>query len=296
MTSPNGNTTRSISTDGKKPTLRVIPLGGLHEIGKNTCVFEYGDELMLVDAGLAFPSDGMHGVNVVLPDTSYLRENHKRIRGMIVTHGHEDHIGAISFHLKQFEIPVIYGPRLAMALLEDKLRDAVVLNRTELRRVMPRDIVRVGTNFFVEFIRNTHSIADSFSIAINTPAGMVIHSGDFKIDHTPVDGEFFDLARLAEHGEKGVLALISDSTNAERPGITPSERAVYPNLEKYIMMAKVRVIITTFASSVHRVNMILDIADKQGRVVGVVGRSMLNVIAHARNLGYIKCRDDLFQP
>jgi len=266
------------------PALKIIALGGLHEIGKNTWVFEYNDEIMLLDGGLSFPDNMMPGVNVVLPDMTYLRENKHKIKGMIVTHGHEDHIGAISFHLKQFEIPVIYGPRLAMALLEDKLREAGVLNRTELRRVMPRDVVRVGTNFFVEFIRNTHSIADSFSIAINTPAGMVIHSGDFKIDHTPVDGEFFDLARLAEHGEKGVLALISDSTNAELPGITPSERAVYPNLEKYIMMAKGRVIITTFASSVHRVNMILDIADKQGRVVGVVGRSMLNVIAHARNL------------
>jgi len=278
------------------PSLKIIALGGLHEIGKNTWVFEYNDEIMLLDGGLSFPDNMMPGVNVVLPDMTYLRENKHKIKGMIVTHGHEDHIGAISFHLKQFEIPVIYGPRLAMALLEGKLREAGVLNRTELRCVMPRDIVRVGTNFFVEFIRNTHSIADSFSIAINTPAGLVIHSGDFKIDHTPVDGEFFDLARLAEHGEKGVLALISDSTNAEIPGITPSERAVYPNLERYIRAATGRVIITTFASSVHRVSMILDIADKQGRVVGVVGRSMLNVIAHARNLGYIKCRDDLFQP
>ena len=278
------------------PALKIIALGGLHEIGKNTWVFEYNDEIMLLDGGLSFPDNMMPGVNVVLPDMTYLRENKHKIKGMIVTHGHEDHIGAISFHLKQFEIPVIYGPRLAMALLEDKLREAGVLNRTELRRVMPRDVVRVGNSFFVEFIRNTHSIADSFSIAINTPAGMVIHSGDFKIDHTPVDGEFFDLARLAEHGEKGVLCLISDSTNAELPGTTPSERAVYPNLERYIVAAKGRVIITTFASSVHRVNMILDIADKQGRVVGVVGRSMLNVIAHARNLGYIKCRDDLFQP
>jgi ribonuclease J len=278
------------------PALKIIALGGLHEIGKNTWVFEYNDEIMLLDGGLSFPDNMMPGVNVVLPDMTYLRDNKHKIKGMIVTHGHEDHIGAISFHLKQFEIPVIYGPRLAMALLEDKLREAGVFNRTELRRVMPRDVVRVGSSFFVEFIRNTHSIADSFSIAINTPAGMVIHSGDFKIDHTPVDGEFFDLHRLAEHGEKGVMCLISDSTNAELPGTTPSERAVYPNLERYIMAAKGRVIITTFASSVHRVNMILDIADKQGRVVGVVGRSMLNVIAHARNLGYIKCRDDLFQP
>jgi ribonuclease J len=278
------------------PALKIIPLGGLKEIGKNTWVFEINDEIMLLDGGLSFPEDGMHGVNIVLPDMTYLRQNRHKIKGMIVTHGHEDHIGAIAFHLKQFDIPVIYGPRLAMALLEDKLREAGVLNRTELRRVGPRDMVRVGNSFFVEFIRNTHSIADSFTVAINSPAGLVIHSGDFKVDHTPVDGEFFDFQRLAEHGEKGVLCLISDSTNAEVPGVTPSERAVYPNLERAFASAKGRVIVTTFASSVHRVNMILDIAEKQGRVVGIVGRSMLNVIAHARTLGYIKCRDELLQP
>jgi ribonuclease J len=276
--------------------LKIIPLGGLKEIGKNTWVFEINDEIMLLDGGLSFPEGNMPGVNVILPDMTYLRQNKHKIKGMIVTHGHEDHIGAIPFHLKQFEIPIIYGPRLAMALLEDKLREAGVLNKTELRRVVPRDVVRIGKNFVVEFIRNTHSIADSCTIAINTPAGMVIHSGDFKIDHTPVDGEFFDFHRLAEHGEKGVLCLISDSTNAEIPGVTASERSVYPNLERIFAAAKGRVIVTTFASSVHRVNMILDIADKQGKVVGIVGRSMLNVIAHARTLGYIKCRDELLQP
>ncbi|MCA1904253.1 MAG: ribonuclease J [Cyanobacteria bacterium M5B4] len=278
------------------PALKIIPLGGLKEIGKNTWVFEINDEIMLLDGGLSFPEEGMPGVNIVLPDMTYLRENKHKIKGMIVTHGHEDHIGGIAFHLKQFEIPVIYGPRLAMALLEDKLAEAGVSNRTELRRVLPRDVVRVGSSFFVEFMRNTHSIADSFSVAINTPAGMVIHSGDFKFDHTPVDGEFFDFQRLAEHGEKGVLCLISDSTNAEVPGTCPSERSVYPNLERYISTAPGRVILTTFASSVHRLQMVLEIAQKTGRIVSVLGRSMLNVIAHARNLGYIKCRDDLFQP
>lgn len=276
--------------------LKVIPLGGLHEIGKNTCVFEINDEIVLLDAGLAFPSDDMHGVNIVLPDMTYLRENRHKIKGMIVTHGHEDHIGGIAFHLKQFDIPVIYGPRLAMALLEGKLEEAGVADRTELRTVRPRDMIRIGNSFFVEFIRNTHSIADSFSVALHTPVGVVIHTGDFKIDHTPVDGEFFDLQKLAEHGEKGVLCLISDSTNAEVPGHTPSERSVYPNLERVFSQAKGRLLVTTFSSSVHRVNMILDIAQKQGRSVFVVGRSMLNVIAHARKLGYIKCSDDLFQP
>lgn len=276
--------------------LKVIPLGGLHEIGKNTCVFEVNDEIMLLDAGLAFPTDGMHGVNLVLPDVTYLRQNRHKIKGMIVTHGHEDHIGGIAFHLKQFDIPVIYGPRLAMALLEGKLEEAGVSDRTELRTVRPREMVRIGRSFVVEYIRNTHSIADSFSVAIHTPVGVVIHSGDFKVDHTPVDGEHFDLQRLAEYGEKGVLCLISDSTNAEVPGHTPSERSVYPNLERVFSQAEGRLLVTTFASSVHRVNMILDLARKLNRVVFVVGRSMLNVIAHARELGYIKCNDDLFQP
>jgi ribonuclease J len=276
--------------------LKIIPLGGLHEIGKNTCVFEYGDEIVLLDAGLAFPTDGMHGVNIVLPDMTYLRENRHKIKGMIITHGHEDHIGGIAFHLKQFDIPVMYGPRLAMALLEGKLEEAGVADRTDLRTVRPRDIIRIGSYFFVEFIRNTHSIADSFSVAIHTPVGVVIHTGDFKFDHTPVDGESFDIHRLAEYGEKGVHCLISDSTNSEIPGFTPSERSVFPNLDRIFTQAKGRLLITTFASSVHRINMILELAEKHGRVVSVVGRSMLNVIAHSRNLGYIKCRDELLQP
>jgi ribonuclease J len=277
-------------------TLKIIPLGGLHEIGKNTCIFEYDDEIILLDAGLAFPTDGMHGVNIVLPDMTYVRENRHKIKGMIVTHGHEDHIGGIAFHLKQFEIPVIYGPRLALAMLEGKLEEAGVRDRTELRSVKPRDTVRIGKHFLVEYIRNTHSIADSFTVAIHTPIGVVIHTGDFKFDHTPVDGEHFDLQRLAEHGEKGVLCLLSDSTNSEIPGFTPSERSVYPNLDRAIAQASGRIFITTFASSVHRINMILELAKKHNRVVAVVGRSMLNLIAHARNLGYIKCEDSLLKP
>ncbi|HEY9653046.1 MAG TPA: ribonuclease J [Coleofasciculaceae cyanobacterium] len=279
-----------------KPALKIIPLGGLHEIGKNTCVFEFNDEIILLDAGLAFPNDEMHGINIVLPDMTYLRENRHKIKGMIVTHGHEDHIGGIPYHLKQFDIPVIYGPRLAMALLQGKLEEAGVTDRTVLKTVRPRDMVRVGSSFVVEFIRNTHSICDSFTVAIHTPAGVVIHTGDFKIDHTPVDGEFFDFQRLAEHGEKGVLCLLSDSTNAEVPGHTPSERSVYPNLERVFAQAPGRILVTTFASSVHRLAMILELAQKQNRVVSVVGRSMLNVIAQARNLGYLKCPDSLFEP
>jgi ribonuclease J len=278
------------------PALKIIPLGGLHEIGKNTCVFEYNDEIIIIDAGLAFPNDEMHGVNIVLPDITYLRENRHKIKAIIVTHGHEDHIGGIAYHLKQFDVPVIYGPRLAMALLQGKLEEAGVADRTSLKTVSPRDMVRVGSSFFVEFIRNTHSISDSFTVAIHTPLGVVIHTGDFKVDHTPVDGEFFDFQRLAEHGEKGVLCLLSDSTNSEVPGSTPSERSVYPNLDRVFANAPGRLLVTTFATSVHRVNMILQLAQKHNRVVSVVGRSMLNVIAHARNLGYIKCPDSLFEP
>jgi ribonuclease J len=289
---PNGQANK----DNGQPCLRVIPLGGLHEIGKNTCVFEYGDELMLVDAGLAFPSDGMHGVNVVMPDTSYLRENQKRIRGMVVTHGHEDHIGGIPHHLKNFNIPVIYGPRLAMSMLQGKMEEAGVTDRTTIQTVSPRDVVQVGQHFKVEFIRNTHSMADSFSLAITTPVGVIIFTGDFKFDHTPVDGETFDIQRMAHYGEQGVLCLFSDSTNAELPGFAPPERSVFPNLDRHISQAEGRVIITTFASSVHRVAMILELALKNGRKVGLLGRSMLNVIAKARELGYMRCPDDLFVP
>ncbi|HIK24763.1 MAG TPA: ribonuclease J [Thermosynechococcus sp. M46_R2017_013] len=285
-----------MSQSAATAALKIIPLGGLHEIGKNTCVFEFQDEIILLDAGLAFPTDGMHGVNIVLPDMTYLRQNRHKIKGMIVTHGHEDHIGGIAFHLKQFDIPVIYGPRLAMALLQGKLEEAGVGDRTEIRTVQPRDMVRLGKNFLVEYIRNTHSIADSFSVAIHTPIGVIIHTGDFKFDFTPVDGECFDIQRLAEHGEKGVLCLISDSTNSEVPGYTPSERSVFPNLDRAFSQANGRIIFTTFASSVHRLSMALELAQKHGRVVSVLGRSMLNVIAHARQLGYIRCPDDLFVP
>jgi ribonuclease J len=215
---------------------------------------------------------------------------------MIVTHGHEDHIGGISHHLKNFNIPVIYGPRLALAMLTGKMEEAGVTDRTVLQTVAPRDVVKVGQHFSVEFIRNTHSMADSYSLAITTPVGTIIFTGDFKFDHTPVDGEHFDMARLAHHGEQGVLCLFSDSTNAELPGFCPPERSVFPHLDRHIAQAEGRVIITTFASSIHRVSMILELALKNGRKVGLLGRSMLNVIAKARELGYMRAPDDLFVP
>ena len=279
-----------------KPLLKVIPLGGLHEIGKNTCVYEYEDEIILVDAGIGFPTDGMHGINVVLPDMTYLKENQQKIKAMIVTHGHEDHVGGIPYHLKQIDTPIIYGPRLAMALLRDKLEESGLHERTIIKTVSPREVVKIGKHFKVEFIRNTHSIADSFTLAIHTPIGVLIHTGDYKIDHTPVDGEYFDLHRLAQLGEEGILCLLGDSTNSEVPGFTPSERAVYPGLEKVFNQASGRLMVTTFSTSAHRVNILLELAMEYNRKVGVVGRSMLNVIAHARNLGYIKVPDNLFVP
>jgi ribonuclease J len=293
---PEVNQTVETRAKEQKPVLRVIPLGGLHEIGKNTCIYEYEDEIILVDAGIGFPTDGMHGINVVLPDMTYLRENKHNIKAMIATHGHEDHIGGIPYHLRQIDIPLIYGPRFAMSLLAEKLAEAGLQDRTTIKKVLPRDVVKIGKHFQVEFIRNTHSIADSFTLAIHTPIGILIHTGDFKVDHTPVDGEYFDFHRLAELGSQGILCLLSDSTNAEVPGFTPSEKSVYPGLDRAFSKAKGRLMLTTFATSVHRINIALDLAMKYHRKVAVVGRSMLNVIAHARNLGYIKCPNELFIP
>ncbi|WP_241537544.1 ribonuclease J [Cyanobacterium aponinum] len=284
------------SNSNNQPHVKIVPLGGLHEIGKNTCIYEYEDEMILVDAGIGFPTDGMHGINVVLPDMTYLKENNHKIKAMIATHGHEDHIGGIPYHLKQVDFPLIYGPRLAMSLLSDKLEEAGLLEKTKIHTVSPREVVKIGKHFRVEFIRNTHSIADSFTLAIHTPIGVLIHTGDYKVDHTPVDGEYFDFHRLAQLGEEGVLCLLSDSTNSEVPGFTPSEMSVYPGLDRAFTQAQGRLMVTTFATSVHRINIILALAMKHNRKVGVVGRSMLNVIAHARKLGYIKCPDHIFVP
>ena len=284
------------SSKSKDPCLKVIPLGGLHEIGKNTCVFEYGEDIIIVDGGLAFPTDGMHGVNVVMPDTTYLRENQDRIRGMVVTHGHEDHIGGICHHLKNFKIPVIYGPPLAMSMVKGKMDEAGVADRTVLQHIVPRQLVRLGQHFSIEFIRNTHSISDSFSLAITTPVGVIFFTGDFKFDHMPPDGQPVDIQRMAHYGEKGVLCLFSDSTNSEVPGFVSSEYSVFPNLDRYIAEAEGRVMLTTFASSTHRVAMIIELALKNGRKVGLLGRSMLNVVGKCRELGYMRCPDDLFFP
>jgi len=275
--------------------LRIIPLGGLGEIGKNTMIIRYGNDMILVDAGLAFPSEDMLGVDLVLPDYGFLVENQDKIKGLVITHGHEDHIGGIPFILRQIPIPVIYGPALALGLLEGKLEEIGLEDRTVMRKVKPRQQVKIGC-FNVQFIRCTHSIADSYSLIIRTPIGNLVHTGDFKFDFTPVDGELFDIASLTTAGEEGVLLLMSDSTNVEREGYTPSERTVWRKLDEVFANAKKRIIVTTFASNVHRIRQILNAAMKYDRKVTILGRSMLNLAGIARELGYMTFPDGLLVP
>lgn len=275
--------------------LKIIPIGGLGEIGKNTLAICYGDDIMLVDAGLAFPNEDMIGVDLVLPDISFLVENQDRIKGLAVTHGHEDHIGGIPFILKEMSIPVIYGPSLAIGLLEGKLKEGGLDSRTVMRKVRQRQKVKIGC-FTVQFIRCTHSIADSFSLIINTPVGTLIHTGDFKFDFTPVDGELFDIASLTKAAEEGVLLLMSDSTNTEREGFTPSEKTVWKKINEVFSSAPKRIIVTTFASNVHRIRQVLQAAMKYDRKVSILGRSMLNLASIARELGYMTFPDGLLIP
>jgi ribonuclease J len=293
---PQPTTTSQIVPDLVKAVpgekVQVISLGGLCEIGKNTWAIRYQDQIMIIDGGLAFPSEDMHGVDLVLPELTYLVENKEKIVGMLITHGHEDHIGGVSNMLKSVDIPIIYGPPLAVGLLEGKLKEAGLMQKANMKRIKPRETVQLGS-FAVTFVRNNHSIPDSFSLIIQSPAGKIVHSGDFKFDHTPVDGELFDIAALSEASASGVTLLISDSTNAERAGYTPSERAVYAKLEETFVKATKRIIITTFASQVHRIRQILDIAQKYGRKVAILGRSMLNIALISRQLGYMTFPDGL---
>lgn len=272
--------------------VKIIPLGGMCEIGKNTWVIEYEDEIVLIDGGLAFPTDNMPGVEIVLPDISYLVQNKNKIKGLVITHGHEDHIGGIVPMFKQFDIPVVYGPSLAIGLLEEKLKEAQLLDKATLNKGKPRQTFKIGSLAFT-YVRNTHSIADSFSLIIHTPVGKIVHSGDFKFDFTPVDGEFFDVYSLSKASEEGVLLLISDSTNVEREGYTPSERSVYGRLEEEFNKAPGRIIITTFASQVHRIRQILDICIKADKKVSIIGRSMLLLATISRELGHMKFPDGL---
>lgn len=276
----------------KKENLKIIPLGGLLEIGKNITLFEYKNDIVIVDCGLAFPEDDMLGIDLVIPDLSYLEKNKEKIRGLVITHGHEDHIGGIPYLLKQINVP-IYGSKLTMGLIEHKLEEHKLLRSTKMQIVNQGQIISFGS-IKIEFIRMTHSIPDACSLAIHTPVGTVIHTGDFKIDYTPIDGEMVDFGRLAELGNRGVLALMSDSTNAERKGYTMSESIVGDVLDKLFINCTKRIVVATFSSNVHRVQQIVNSAVKYKRKVAVCGRSMINMIDTARDLGYILVPDNVF--
>ncbi|NLI58547.1 MAG: ribonuclease J [Clostridium sp.] len=269
----------------KKKKLRIIPLGGLGEIGKNITVFEYGEDIIVVDCGIAFPEDDMLGIDLVIPDVTYLNKNKEKIKGIILTHGHEDHIGALPYVLKDINVPV-YGTKLTLGLLEQKLEEHELLGIVKLKTVKQSDVIQLGC-FKVEFIRSSHSIADSVALAIFTPAGIIVHTGDFKVDYTPIEGEPIDLARLAELGKKGVLLLMADSTNVEREGYTMSERTVGQTLDEIFMDSKSRILVATFASNVHRVQQVINAAVKFKRKVAICGRSMVNVVNVAMELGYM---------
>ena len=276
--------TKKVNIDG--PSLKIIPLGGLEQIGMNITAFEYEDSIVVVDCGLSFPDDDMLGIDLVIPDVTYLKENADRVKGFVITHGHEDHIGALPYVLRELNIP-IYATRLTMGLIENKLREHNLLGHTKRKVIKFGQSVNLG-QFRIEFIKTNHSIVDAAALAIHSPAGTVVHTGDFKVDYTPVFGEAIDLQRFAELGKKGVLALMCDSTNAERPGFTMSEKTVGKTFDEIFADNKNhRIIIATFASNVDRVQQIINTAHKYGRKVVVEGRSMVNIIDTAMNLGCI---------
>ena len=277
----------------KASKLKIIPLGGLHEIGKNITVFEYENEMIVVDCGLSFPEDDMLGVDLVIPDITYLEQNVDKIKGLLITHGHEDHIGAVPYLLKKINIP-IYATKLTAGLIRNKLEEHKLVGSTKLVEVNQGQTINLGKNFKVEFIRSSHSIPDSVMLAITTPAGTVLHTGDFKVDFTPIDGKIMDLGRIAELGHQGILALMSDSTNSERKGFTMSESSVGEVFDKLFLHCTKRIVVATFASNVHRVQQIVNCAIKYGRKIAVCGRSMINMITTARELGYIECPENLF--
>ena len=266
--------------------IRWIPLGGLNEIGKNINVFECGNDAVILDCGMAFPDDDMPGIDCVIPDITYLHKIRDKIRGIVLTHGHEDHIGALPYVLKEFNVPV-YGTRLTLGILINKLKEHGILHSAKLHNVEAGDTVSLGC-IKAEFIHTNHSIADAVAIALHTPAGVILHTGDFKIDPTPIDGEMIDLARIGELGNQGVLALMSDSTNSERPGFTMSEKSIGSTFESlFDKGTDKRIIVATFASNVHRVQQIINAAVRHGRKVAVSGRSMTNVLNAAIELGYM---------
>ncbi len=275
----------------KEPKLSLIPLGGLGEIGKNMMAVRFGESILIIDCGLMFPEEEMLGIDIVIPDITYLLDNRDSVLGIVLTHGHEDHIGALPYVLRHLNVPV-YGTKLTLGLLQGKLKEQNALGEASLHTVKPRDSVQIGP-FKVEFIRVSHSIPDAIAVAVHTPMGVVFHTGDFKFDLTPVDGQVTDFHRLSQLGEKGVLVLLSDSTNAERPGYTMSERVVGNTFDENFRQATDRIIITTFASNVHRLQQAIQAAYKHGRKVAVVGRSMVNVITVATELGYMDIPEGL---
>lgn len=268
-----------------KNSVRIIPLGGLGEIGKNITAFEYKDEIIVIDCGVSFPDEEMYGVDLVIPDITYLLHNAEKVKGIFLTHGHEDHIGSLPYILKQLNVP-IYGTRLTLGMVENKLKEHDILSDCELHGVEAGDVVKL-TNFDIEFIRVTHSIADSCAIAIHTPVGVILHTGDFKVDYTPIDGLIMDLERISSLGKQGVLLLMADSTNVERPGHTISEKTIGETLTRIFSNAEGRVIVATFASNIHRMQQIINASMKYGRKVAFSGRSMENISQVAIELGYL---------
>lgn len=283
-------TQRRRSSKGPSPVLKVIPLGGLEEIGKNLTVYECGNDIILIDCGMSFPDEDMPGIDIVIPDFTYIVKNKDRVRGLFVTHGHEDHIGAIPYLLKEMDVP-IYGTRLTIGLIEGKLKEHNLKAKLNVRN--PGDVIKAGC-FSVEFVHVNHSVPDAVAMAIRCPAGLYVHTGDFKIDMTPIDGKVIDLARFAALGEEGVTALFSDSTNAERPGFTPTERIVGNTFSSiFARSVDKRIIVATFSSNIHRIQQIINQAALYGRKVAVSGRSMLNAVTIAAELGYLDIPDNV---
>lgn len=269
----------------------IFALGGVGEIGKNMYVIQYANDIVVVDSGLKFPEEDMLGIDVVIPDITYLLENKDKVRGILLTHGHEDHIGGLPYVLKHLNVPV-YGTKLTLGLVENKLKEANLLGETKRILITPESVIKLGT-ITASFFRTNHSIPDSVGIALDTPEGVIVHTGDFKFDQTPVNDQYADLYRMAEIGNRGVLALLSDSTNAERPGHTGSEKSVGVVIEDIFRKAKQRVVIATFASNIHRVQQVIDAAEATGRKLTVIGRSMVNVVSIASELGYLHIPDGM---
>lgn len=283
---------KTLQSKKTKESVRIAFLGGMNEIGKNMTMYEYKNDRFIVDCGLAFPNSDLPGVDLVIPDFTYVEENADTIKGIFITHGHEDHIGGLAYLLKKVNIP-IYATKLTIGLIKGKLEEHGLLNRAKLFEVKPRDTVELGA-FKVELIHVNHSIPDAVGLAINCPAGVIIQTGDFKIDTTPVDGDIIDLTRFAEYGKRGVLALLSDSTNAERPGYSSSEKTVGDSFELLFRKAKnKRIVVATFASNIHRVQQIMDVAKSRGRKVAVIGRSLENLVSVGAELGYLNIPDKI---